>query len=146
MSCEPIESTLAVSRASGYIVDERHIACLEPANDENGNDGVDVVFTNGERTFVGFLVHKPRTVLVSSALIEALGVEVVKESSGTVAKKNKPFNESNVRGVFIAGDAGTSVKQVTIAMAAGTLAAMGVTFQLGAEEGDRALRDTKSKV
>ena len=48
-------------------------------------------------------------------------------------KRNEPFGETNVKGVFAAGDAGTALKQFVIAMQQGVNAGAGVAFRLGQE-------------
>ena len=77
-------------------------------------------------------------------MIDSLGIEVV--SSGPMGdniKRNEPFGETNIKGVFAAGETGTPLKQVTIAMSTGALAAAGISTQLCTEEGERLLATAK---
>jgi heterodisulfide reductase subunit A-like polyferredoxin len=49
-------------------------------------------------------------------------------------KTNAPFGETNVKGVFAAGDAGTVMKQVAMAMQQGGAVRAAIAIQLGQEE------------
>ena len=58
-------------KALNLIIEKRKIKCLEAAEDV----GVNVVLEDGERFYMGFLVHKPVTTLVAVDLVNHLGVE-----------------------------------------------------------------------
>lgn len=130
----PVTEAIAMVKASSCIIDERKIARLDHAG-----EGVDVVFEDGNKVNVGFLFHKPYTDVGARSVIEGLGVEIIEDPSGAIAKRTEPFGESNVKGAFIAGDVGTPFKQITVAMATGVAAIAGLTMQLFTEEGERAL-------
>ena len=137
-----LEEAISVAKALGSTIESRKIVRLIPA--PLGEKGVEVVVEDGNRQRVGFLVDKPPTEVVGrNMIVEGLGVEVVSDWSGTNLKRNEPFGESNVRGVFVAGDAGTALKQVTGAATTGVMAAGGLSHQLCSEEGERVLADIK---
>lgn len=110
-----MNDALEIARSSGCRIDERRIARLVPSK----AIGVNLEFQNGQKADVGLLVHKPPTALVSVAMVQDLGVEIEQSPLGPIIKKSEPFWETNVKGVFVAGDAGTQTKQVTIAMSSG---------------------------
>lgn len=123
---------LQIAIAKGAKVEERRIKKLIHLDNE---EGIDVVFEDGESTRIGFLVHHPPTEVAAPNLAEDLGVEIAPDGrNGTLLKRSEPFGESNARGVFIAGDAGVIMKQFTFAMTCGVAAGAGVCFQLGQEE------------
>ena len=136
------QEAILVAGNLGSTVESRRIVRLVPA--PHGEQGVDVVFEDRKRQRVGFLVDKPPTEIVGrDIIVEGLGVETVQDWSGTNLKRNEPFGESNVRGVFVAGDAGVALKQVTSAATTGVLAAGGISHQLCSEEGEKVLTDIK---
>ena len=135
-----LQDALRVAKALGSTIEDRKIVRLIPA--PHGEKGVDVVFEDGKRQRVGFLVDKPPTEVVGrNMIVEGLGVEVISDWSGTNLKRNEPFGESNVSGVFVVGDAGTALKQVTSAATTGVMAAGAISHQLCSEEGERVLAD-----
>lgn len=129
------EKALRVAKMKGAKVDDRRISRL--VHDPN-QEGLQVVFEDGDSTLLGFLGHQPPTEVVAPDLIEGLGVKILRDGrNGTLVKRNEPFGETNVKGVFVAGDAGTALKQFTTATMHGTFAGAGVAFQLGQEEEER---------
>lgn len=123
---------LEVARQKGAKIDERRIKKLVHLDDD---EGIDVIFENDESTRIGFLVHQPPTEVAAPHIAKNLGVDVLPDGrEGTLLKRNEPFGESNVPGVFVAGDAGVIMKQFTVAMTQGVAAGAGVCFQLGQEE------------
>ena len=62
---------------------------------------------------------------------------------GTDLRRNEFSGESNVKGVFVAGDAGTRMKAVMFACASGSLAGGAISSQLCTEEGEEALASAK---
>lgn len=110
-----IQKGLEASKALGLIIEERKIKCLEAT----GDVGVNVVFEDGEKIYQGFLVHKPVTTLVAEDLINELGIETEQNAMAKIVKRNEPWGMTNVKGVFVAGDAGTFLTAVTVAMAQG---------------------------
>lgn len=119
----------------GVKVDTRKIVEMLNADPE---EGVDVVFEDGQRTRFGFLMHKPRTTLNAEHLIKRLGLETVPGMFGDVIKAVEPFQGTNVPGVFTAGDAGNNVTHVTLALSTGVGAAAGIVHYLNELE-DREL-------
>ena len=102
--------------------------------------GVDVIFVDGETRSFGFLLDKPPTKPAGQEMIvDGLGVELVENMFGTDFKRNELSGESNVKGVFVAGDAGTPMKAVMFACASGSLAGGAISSQLCTEEGEAAL-------
>ena len=133
-----LKEAMSAARSAGCVSDERIIVKLTRA--PNGEKGVDVHFRDGGSKRMGFLVDKPPIESVGQQmLVDGLGVEVVPTMFGTCLKRNEPFGETNVKGCFVAGDAGTPLTQVTSAVAHGVAVAGGVSAQLCAEEGERAL-------
>lgn len=137
-----LREAISVAKALGCTIEIRTIIRLVRAS--HGESGVDVVFADGARQRVGFLVDKPLTEFVGrDMIVEGLGVEVIHDSTGTNLKRSDPFGESNVKGVFVAGDAGAVLKHVTLATTTGVAAAGGISFQLCSEEGERILANVK---
>ena len=137
-----VQDSIKIAQARGCIIETRPIFRLAPAKD--GETGVDVVFVDGEKQRVGFLLDKPRTDLVGRRMIKSFGVEYSKDvAQGRVVKRTEPFGETNVHGVFVVGDAGVQVKHVTNAAYTGIAAAGGISMQLATEEGERSLANVK---
>jgi hypothetical protein len=129
---EAARRALEIAKARGAVVEERRIRRLVHLPNE---EGIEVVFEDGESTRVGFLQHSPPTEVVGANLAKDLGVEVLAdERDGTMLKTNAPFGETNVKGVFIAGDAGTVMKQVAMAMQQGGAVGAAIAIKLGQEE------------
>ena len=129
---EATAEALKVAEASGAKVDERRIRKLVHHEDEQG---IDVVFEDGDSFRIGFLQHTPPTHVVAPNLAEDLGVEKLPDGrGGTLLKTSQPFGETNLEGVFVTGDAGVVMKHFANAMALGVAAGAGVSFQLGKEE------------
>jgi thioredoxin reductase len=91
---------------------------------------VTIVFDDDETETVGFLVHKPKTVLASQTLAEQLGLELTPSGDLKVAQ---PIPLTSVPGVYAAGDCSTFMKMVTNALASGIAVAAGVSMQLQME-------------
>src|SRR6266536_3808167 len=119
-SNSPLEKTVGMdkavetAKAGACGIDERRVSRLIPNG--RGEIGVTIRFEDGDSVTVGFLYHRPPTQLVGRDLVDSLGVEVVETEYGTVIKKTEPFQETNIKGVFTAGDARAKLKQVTLAM------------------------------
>ena len=137
------KEAMSAARSAGCVFDERTILRLNRA--ANGNEGLDVHFKDGGSKRLGFLIDKPPTNPVGQEmLVDGLGVEIVPSMFGTCLKRNEPFGETNVKGCFVAGDAGTPLTQVTFALAHGVAVAGGISSQLCAEEAERALASVKN--
>jgi len=111
--CQALEDATALDLK----VEERKIKRLEPA----GELGVDVVLEDEEKVYMGFLVHKPVTTPVADDIVESLGIEIEQSLMGKNIKSSRPWCSTNVKGVFVAGDAGTPITNVLNAMASGKL-------------------------
>lgn len=132
------KEAMNAAQSAGCVLDERVIVKLTRAPEEE--KGVDLHFQDGGSIRMGFLVDKPPTEPVGQQMmVDGLGVEIIPTMFGTCLKRNEPFGETSVKGCFVAGDAGTPMTQVTIAVAQGVGAAGGASAQLCAEEGVKAL-------
>ena len=136
------KEAMNAARSVGCVFDERIITKLTRApKDEKG---VDVHFRDGQNTRMGFLVDKPPThPMGQQMMVDGIGVEIVPTMFGSCLKRNEPFGETSVKGCFVAGDAGSPMTQVTLAVTQGVMVAGGVSTQLCAEEGERALTRVK---
>ena len=144
LSGEPaLQEAVKAAESAGCVFDQRKIVKLTRA--QNEGKGLDVHFGGGGNVHMGFLVDKPPTEPVGQQMmVDGLGVEIVPTMFGSCLKRNEPFGETSVKGCFVAGDAGTPMTQVTIAVAHGVAAAGGVSAQLCAEEGERMLARAKA--
>ncbi|KAI6862824.1 hypothetical protein KC323_g5290 [Hortaea werneckii] len=125
---------LSMAKAKGAVVDERKVERFQHLPNR---EGMEVHFVGGkEPAHVGFLLDKPPTELNAAHIARDLGLEVQRDATfgDEMLRRDEPFGESNIKGVFVAGDAGTPFKQVTTAMFHGTMAGIGVNMQLVAEE------------
>lgn len=137
-----MREVLAAVRAHGCVLEHRQVVRLSRV--QSPESGVEVVFSDGESGRFGFLLAKPPTQPVGeNMIVDNLGVEVVKNMFGTDFKRNEVFGESNVKGVFVAGDAGTMMKAVTVACASGCLVGGAISSQLCTEEGEEAMARVK---
>ena len=64
---------------------------------------------------------------------------------GEILAATPPFNSSNVPGVFVAGDAGSPLAQVTAAMSSGIMCAGGVSNFLNGLDNQNALQRLRSR-
>lgn len=82
--------------------------------------GVTVVLDNGKECKLGYLGHKPWTELAGEEMIKKLGIEVDEmPMMGRHIKTTDQFGSTAVRGVFVAGDAGSPLKAVSNAIGSG---------------------------
>jgi thioredoxin reductase len=91
---------------------------------------IEVVLADGSKKTEAFVAHKPKGV-VNGPFVEQLGLETTPQGD---IKVNAPFNETSVPGVFAAGDCGTPMKAVTVAISAGGFVGAGVAASLAAED------------
>jgi thioredoxin reductase len=121
-------STIAIAKTRGVDVDERNIQRLIRLEDEKG---IDIVFEDGSQRRVGFLAVKPICRLSATNIATDLCVTITNDpKAGPMFLVNQPMNETNIPGVFSAGDASVNTKQFSIAMANGGLVGAAVNFQL----------------
>jgi thioredoxin reductase len=116
--------------ALGIGVREEKIARLE------GGDGLlrRIVFEDGSELAREALFFMPPQ-RQSSELAEILGCEVGQMGPAPCIVKNDPMTkETTVPGVYVAGDAGSSMQQALLAAASGAMAAISINHALIAEE------------
>jgi gliotoxin/aspirochlorine biosynthesis thioredoxin reductase len=89
-----------------------------------------VQFEDGSEVTEGFLGHAPMT-KAQGPFADQLGIEMT--PMGDV-KTTQPFPQTNVTGVFAAGDAASPMKVILNAQFMGSLAGSGVSSQLIADE------------
>ncbi|RLL94552.1 hypothetical protein CFD26_102052 [Aspergillus turcosus] len=79
--------------------------------------GVTVVVDGGKEYKMGYLGHKPPTVVAGAEMVRKLGIEIEDHPiMGQNIKVVDPLCSTNVKGVFVAGDAGTPMKAVANAI------------------------------
>ncbi|KAF1988117.1 FAD/NAD(P)-binding domain-containing protein [Aulographum hederae CBS 113979] len=128
-----IQSALAKAKARGVKIDERKIKRFVDEG-KAPERGITIEFEEGECVSLGMLLHKPPTVNVGQALIEQMSLETrPKETGGEVEVKDM-FQQTSLRGCFVAGDTASAMKSVVTAAAQGVAAAGGVNHQLCADE------------
>ncbi|KAI0445778.1 thioredoxin reductase [Xylaria telfairii] len=109
--------------AHGIKVDDRKITKLGA---EEGKEGITIEFDDGSSCFEGFLVHRPSTTC-TSPLIQQLGLETTPMSG---IKTSMPFCQTNVAGVFAAGDCASMMQIIPHAVAMGAYAGCGIAREL----------------
>lgn len=88
-----------------------------------------IEFDDGASRTVAFLAHKPKTKLRGS-LAQKLGLQLT--PMGTI-KVNPPFNQTDFKGVFAAGDCASPMHTITAAMHSGSCTGGGAPLQIQAE-------------
>jgi len=86
--------------------------------------------SDGSEHRVDWILYRPPTVLSTPELIPQLGIEL--NPMGDI--KIGPFHETNVSGVFAAGDCVNMLKHVPGAVNEGFLAGTGIHLQLAMED------------
>lgn len=111
-------------------VDDREILALR-------RDGSNIVveMAGGESKVENFLVHQPATTM-SRSLVDQLGLEL--DARGDIVNK-PPFFQTNIPGVFAAGDCASPFKIIPMALFMGANAAAGICRELGVK-GSKALK------
>jgi thioredoxin reductase len=122
---EDIKTTLETSPAP-MKVDPRKVVKLEKAPSRSE---IVLHFEDGLRTTEGFLAHKPQSKLRGN-LHEQLNLAL--GPKGTVLA-NPPFNQSSLKGAFVAGDVSSPMQTATTALASGTSTGAGAPLQIQAE-------------
>ncbi|KKK25543.1 hypothetical protein P175DRAFT_0535729 [Aspergillus ochraceoroseus IBT 24754] len=112
--------------ATAMKIDTRKIKCISKYSDRAG---VSIEFEDGSSTVEAFLAHTPGT-KVRGPFAEQMGLALA--PSGDI-KAGPPFYETNIKGVFAAGDNCGMMKNVPHAIFSGSLAGMGVASQIMAE-------------
>lgn len=88
-----------------------------------------VVQLDGESRVENFLVHQPAT-KINLALVDQLGLEL--DARGDILNK-PPFFQTNVPGVFAAGDCATPFKIIPMALFMGANAGAGIARELSVQ-------------
>jgi thioredoxin reductase len=118
-----IQAILSEKGEKDVIVDSRKITKIVRGP---GSDNVTLTFANGKEKIESFLVHQPAT-KVNSDTVYQLGLET--NGRGDIVTK-MPFYETNVSGVFAAGDSASPFKMIPNAVFQGSNAGAGVARQL----------------
>ena len=146
MGVEANQAALELCRAKGIKVEERKVVKLEDVSGKKGVDvGMDVWSEDGERVFVGFVLHKPPTELVAREVVDELGLETRRGMFGDVVKTINMFKGTSVEGVFAAGDICEEMTAVDNALFTGACAAGGVVHYVGDLDDKEALERWKAK-
>jgi gliotoxin/aspirochlorine biosynthesis thioredoxin reductase len=91
---------------------------------------IEVVLEDGTKKVERFLAHKPKGQL-NGDWVNQLGLETTEQGD---IKVSPPFNETSVSGVFAAGDCGTVMKAVPLAIGMGSTIVAGLAMQLAGED------------
>lgn len=122
-----LKEALAAAPAP-MVVDPRRIARLVKAPERAR---ITLEFADGsEPVTEAFLAHKPKTRQRAPGLVRQLGLELT--PMGTI-KANPPFNQTDVKGLFAAGDCSSPMQTVTAALHSGTCTGGGAPLQIQAE-------------
>lgn len=89
-----------------------------------------IEFDDGTNKTEAFLAHKPKTSL-RGTLAQQLGLSLTPQG---VIKVNPPFNQTDLKGVFAAGDCASPMQTITAALHSGTCTGGGAPLQLQAKE------------
>ena len=119
--------TTAKGNHPAFHVDSRPIRCL--LKEPHATD-VTLEFEDGSKKTESFLVHNPNT-HVRGPFAQQLGLGL--SPMGDIAAP-PPFYQTNVRGVFAAGDCITPYKVTPGAISSGCNAGVGAATQLQAEK------------
>ncbi|KAF2690574.1 FAD/NAD(P)-binding domain-containing protein [Lentithecium fluviatile CBS 122367] len=120
---EDIRSVLAQKRDSMMQIDPRQITRI--AKDPATN-GITLQFDDGNNRTESFIVHQPTT-KVNGEIVHQLGLEI--NDRGDIHTR-MPFYQTNVSGVFAAGDAASPFKMVPNAVFQGSNAGAGISREL----------------
>lgn len=120
-----VQHALKTATALGMKIESRRIQRLKSLP-----EGLNVVLDDGEELYMGFLVHFQESVPLASDLIASLGLEMLDSPIGRMMKRNEPFGDTSISGVFACGDVCSIMKHVTQAMAQGENPAVFGTQQL----------------
>lgn len=111
-------------------IDSRPIAKFQKERPVDSTSDVTVHFADGsDPKREGFLVHRPKTE-INGQLAQQLGLQL---TPGGDIFTNPPFGETNIPGVFAAGDCAGPVKIVSNALFSGSCCGAGATAKLQAK-------------
>ncbi|OTB01194.1 hypothetical protein M426DRAFT_14771 [Hypoxylon sp. CI-4A] len=122
-----LAAQLSTTGSSKFKVESRPIKRLLESTDENS---VTVEFEDGTKKEEKFLVHNPQT-SVQGPFVSQLGLTLT--PMGDIAA-DAPMYQTNIRGVFAAGDCITPYKVTPGAISSGCNAAVAASTQLQAEK------------
>lgn len=115
---EGMDDAFEIVGALGCKIVTEKILSLEPA--QAPDVGVTVRLGDGQDIKVGYLGHKPATVLAGKEMIQSLGVAIDEHPTmGDTIKLVDVFGSTTMKGVFAAGDASTPLKAASNALASG---------------------------
>lgn len=118
-----IKKILRQKQEHNVPVDSRKIARIVR---EHNSDAIRIKFGHGDDRIENFIVHQPST-KVNRQLVYQLGLET--NARGDIQTK-MPFYQTNVSGVFAAGDAASPFKMIPNAIFQGSNAGAGVAREL----------------
>jgi pyruvate/2-oxoglutarate dehydrogenase complex dihydrolipoamide dehydrogenase (E3) component len=98
-------------------IETAKIARLVPAQEPD--IGITVVLKGGKEYKMGYLGHKPTTVLQGAEMITQLGLVIEDQPFVGQNVKVDPMGSTSVRGIFVAGDAATPLKAAANAISSG---------------------------
>lgn len=124
-----LPAALRAEEKDGIVIDSRPIASLYKEQPDESTSDVTIHFSDGsDSKREGFLVHRPKTE-INGPLAQQLGLQL---TPGGDILTNPPFGETNVPGVFAAGDCAGPVKIVSNALFSGSCCGAGATAKLQA--------------
>lgn len=118
-----ISAILTKKGESGVVVDSRKITKLAR---DTAADAIVLSFDNGAEHTESFLVHQPATKM-EKEVVAQLGLET--NLRGDLVT-SMPFYQTNVTGVFAAGDSANPFKNIPSAIFQGANAGAGIARQL----------------
>lgn len=144
---KPLADAVSAAEFAGCKFEYRKVVKLTrlPAGDDER--GLDIHLADGDTIRLGFLADRPPTAVAGEQmLLDGLpGLEIERDWMGSYIKRvNEPFGETSIKGVFAPGDSGTNLKQVTVAMTQGTLAAVGVVQQVCGAQAEELLETVRA--
>ncbi|KAL2822385.1 hypothetical protein BJX63DRAFT_426959 [Aspergillus granulosus] len=141
---EAMQKALTQIKALKCDIETGKIVKLVPA--QAPDVGFTVVLEGGRECKMGYLGHKPSTVLAGADMLTKLGVEIEENPMlGQNIKVVDPTFSTSVRGVFVASDTATPLKAAANAASSGSTAAAGIVQQILAEDIELLMRETKQE-
>jgi thioredoxin reductase len=122
----PLATVLNSDLPKGILVNDNPIRRILKHKSADGKDGLALEFEDGGEQVMRFLMHKP-DLEIDRRVPDQLGVEC---APGLGIKVSPPFNETNVEGVFAAGDCCSPLRIIPNAMNSGSFAGCGLARQL----------------
>lgn len=120
------EVSTAIGETSKFKIENRKVASISKVEP---NASVSIKLEDGTSLVEGFLAHTPET-KPRGCFVKDLELEQTPKND---IKAGAPFFQTNIPGVFAAGDSCGMMKNVPNAIFSGSLAGMGASFQLTAE-------------